>query len=101
MPSHSHFFKEPSPYSAIQAAWPTWHVHEWVWHGINPESREDLCEFKRQLLTECQELVWLSDLTDASKHCGLNRAVKVEKVAGTGRQVKGNSLGALRATALC
>jgi len=22
--------------TAIQPAWPTWHVHEWVWHERNP-----------------------------------------------------------------
>jgi hypothetical protein len=83
------FFKEPSPLTAIQAAWPTWHVHEWVWHE-KQKSLGSLLAFRQLLLKDCPELGWVRDVTDASKHCGLeNPHMNVGKAAGTGRTVKG------------
>jgi hypothetical protein len=87
VPSHSQFFKAPSRSTAIQAAWPTWHVHEWIWH--EKTHAETLQEFRKRLLADCEQLAWLSDVTDASKHCGLRRSLTVTSVTGTGLHTTG------------
>jgi hypothetical protein len=89
VPSHSAFFARPSRLTAIQAAWPTWHVHEWLWHENHPGKNVDL-KFRNKLITDCPQLGWLRDVTDASKHCGLGRTdITVDRVSGTGLKTTG------------
>jgi hypothetical protein len=94
VPSHSRYFAAPSRLSAIQAAWPTWHVHEWLWHAKHPgqdahQTIPAYVKFRDGLIADCEELAWLRDVTDASKHGGLRRATKVAAVSGTGLHTTG------------
>jgi hypothetical protein len=92
-PSQEQFFKTPGRLTAIQAAWPTWHVHYWLWHEKNRghETRNNPAykKFRDDLEADCPELGWLSDVTDASKHCGLSRSTDVGAVSGTGLHTEG------------
>ena len=92
VPSHIAFFARQSRATAIQAAWPTWHVHEWLWHKQNPgkpASGKAFKSFQNSFIAKCPELGWLRDVTDASKHCGLGRKTQVSKVTGFGVQTTG------------
>jgi len=92
-PSHTRFFERPGRLTAIQAAWPTWHVHEWVWHERNPgqDTRNNRAyeRFRDGLITGCAGLGWLRDVSDASKHCGIGRTPRVDQVSGTGLHTTG------------
>lgn len=95
VPSHSRFFANPNRFGAIQAAWPTWHVHEWLWHDTHPGQHAVDAKFRDGLIADCEQLAWLRDVTDASKHCGLGRALDVKAVSGTGLHTTGQIFDAL------
>lgn len=69
--------KEPSPRTVFNAVVATWHVLDWAWHennyGRDTRKNDAYNAYKDQLLKECKELGWVSDLADAAKHCGLGR----------------------------
>ena len=95
-PSQRAFFEPPSRLTAIQAAWPTRHVHDWLWRErhrdkvVDPEiQKKRIAKFQKKLIAKCPQLAWLRDVTDASKHCGLHRKVKLDKVSGTGLRTTG------------
>jgi len=93
IPAQSRYFDEPTPFHAVQAAWPVWHVLEWVWHEHNPgqDTRNNPAfdDFRARHLAACPELKLLRDVTDASKHCGLARTTSVANVTGTGQYAQG------------
>jgi hypothetical protein len=36
IPAQTRYFQEPTPRHAVEAAWPTCHVIDWLWHEHNP-----------------------------------------------------------------
>jgi hypothetical protein len=40
-PNVNRFYSAPSPVTAINAAWPLWHLHEWYYWGKNPNGNEN------------------------------------------------------------
>ena len=44
-PAHTAFFQRPSRSTAIQAAWPTWHVIDWLFRERKPGG--DLGTFRK------------------------------------------------------
>ena len=69
--------KEPSSQTVFNAVVVTWHLFDWLWHennfGRDTRGNDAYVEYKKELLSQCPELEWLSDLADAAKHCGLGR----------------------------
>jgi hypothetical protein len=84
-PNHVEFTRRPSPITALNAAWPYWHLHEWHFWEHNPTAMApDLKKFEPQVLRECPELGWLRDIAEAGKHFQLNRQnppVKVKSIS--------------------
>lgn len=85
IPNVETFKLEPSSARhGLNAAWSLWHLHEWIWHDCNqgqqigsPAGRA----FRSLICQECPELAWLRDLSDATKHRGLQRrSVKVSSI---------------------
>jgi len=94
MPSYSRFCKEQNRYNAIQAAWPAWHIIDWLWHEKHPHqdtrNNKEYMDFIKAHIDSCQQLGWLRDITDATKHCGLGRSnLVVKDTAGTGLHTEG------------
>ena len=80
VPNLREYKAAPSRRLAMQAATYSWHLHEWVWHEQHPgeDTRGgDYITFRNDLVARCPELGWLRDVTDASKHRGLNRQPEV------------------------
>jgi hypothetical protein len=75
-PNYREVGRNPSPMSALNAAWPFWHLHEWYfWEHYPSASNHALRRYVDQvLLQECPELGWLRDIAEAGKHFKLNRA---------------------------
>ena len=74
--------RNPSPISALNAAWPFWHLHEWYFWEHHPSaSNADLRRYVDQVLfQDCPELGWLRDIAEAGKHFKLNRSTPPVKV---------------------
>jgi hypothetical protein len=85
VPSVQEFNAKPSARSAFRAAHSVWHLHDWVWHELNPDqdSRDPkFYAYRNNLIAACPELAWLHDIADAGKHRGLGRSpVKVKGAA--------------------
>jgi hypothetical protein len=88
LPAYECFLASPTPAAAITASWPAWHVHEWLWHerhpGVDHHGHPDYLTFRDCLIDQCEELDWVRDIADASKHRGLGRQ---GEVAGVRRQI--------------
>jgi hypothetical protein len=77
VPSVREFYANPSARSAFQAANALWHLHDWVWHELNPgqdSSGPEFIAYRNGLIAACPELAWLRDIADAGKHRGLGRS---------------------------
>jgi hypothetical protein len=74
-PNYREVSRNPSPISALNAAWPFWHLHEWYFWEHHPfASNNDLRRYVDQiLLQDCPELGQLRDIAEAGKHFKLNR----------------------------
>jgi hypothetical protein len=70
-PNHEEFTRRPSPRTAVNAAWPYWHLHEWYFWEHKPAP--NLKQFEARVLRECSELGWLRDIAEAGKHYLLHR----------------------------
>ena len=83
-PAYQRFVAAPSWPTAMDAAVPAWHIHEWVWHELHPntETRNnpDYTKFLEKLFDDRSELAWVRDIADAAKHCGLGRPTNVQNV---------------------
>ena len=88
VPSYSRFLTVPNRANAIAAAWPAWHMHEWVWHDANPNvnTRDPkYIKFRDALLSACPALGHLRDVANASKHRGTSdQRRKVSAISGLG-----------------
>lgn len=75
LPNYQEAEKNPSPRSALNAAWPFWHLHEWYfWENHPLAANRDLGRYVSQvLLRDCPEIEWLRDIAEAGKHFRLNR----------------------------
>jgi hypothetical protein len=85
-PNYREVERNPSPISALNAAWPFWHLHEWYFWEQNPSaSNDDLRRYvEHVLLQDCPELAWLRDIAEAGKHFKLNRTnppIKVRSIS--------------------
>jgi hypothetical protein len=89
LPSYERFRENQKRYTAIEASWPAWHVHEWVWYDanpdVNPERNSAFASFREQLLNDCPELAWVRDIADAGKHRYLGRSAEVQRVHPTSK----------------
>jgi hypothetical protein len=83
-PNHQEVTRRPSPRSAINAAWPYWHLHEWYFWEHNPSASEKdrRLYIDNILLRDCPELGWLRDIAEAGKHVRLNRTNPPVRVRG-------------------
>jgi hypothetical protein len=74
-PNYQELARNPSPASAVNAAWPFWHLHEWYFWEQNPSAGEkDRRRYvDQELLQRCPELAWLRDIAEAGKHFRLGR----------------------------
>jgi hypothetical protein len=74
-PNYREVGGNPPPISALNAAWPFWHLHEWYFWEHNPSASNDALRryVDQVLLRDCPELGWLRDIAEAGKHFKLNR----------------------------
>jgi hypothetical protein len=92
-PNINRFHGDPSPLTAINAAWPLWHLHEWYyWERHQSGSNDKRKKFGEELIkNECSELGLFRDIGDAAKHLRLSRkSVKVDAIS---IQIVGGLLG--------
>ena len=82
LPAYERFKATPNRQSAIEASILAWHVHEWIWHQQHPgeESIQAFRKFQAEMIEKCSALAWVRDVADASKHRGLSRPKKVQRV---------------------
>jgi hypothetical protein len=83
LPNVQAFEREGTIQSGLNAAWALWHLHDWRWHDLHPNTTQKPAPAFRQFLFQaCPELEWLEVITNAAKHRGLNqpRAVEVKSV---------------------
>lgn len=87
MPAVEVFNASASAATAIIASILTWHVHEWVWSDRNGNptmhDRTAYEAFRDSLIDQCEELGWVRDIADASKHRALGRKGEVASVRRT------------------
>ena len=82
-PNIDRFLSDPSPVTAINVAWPLWHLHDWYYWESHPSGNDQGRKaFARELIkNECPELGWFRDIADAAKHLKLNRgSVSVDAI---------------------
>ena len=84
LPAHKRFQQDGSRGSAIMAALPAWHIHEWLWYenhpGVNTQRNPDYTAYRDRLIDECPELGWMRDVADAGKHRCLGRPPEVARM---------------------
>jgi hypothetical protein len=84
LPAYERFQSTPNRQSAIEASVPAWHVHGWIWHqqhrGETTENNQEFQKFRTEMIEKCCELAWVRDVANASKHRGLTRPKKVQRV---------------------
>jgi hypothetical protein len=84
--------EEHSSRHAINAAFTAWHLHEWVWGMLKSRYADQQLIFGRPfknygefldfLLTSCDALAVMRDISNGSKHLNVDRDSKA-KVTGT------------------
>jgi hypothetical protein len=77
-PNYREVGRNPSPISALNAAWSFWHLHEWYyWEHCSSASEEGRERYVHKvLLPDCPELCWLRDIAEAGKHFKLREKKK-------------------------
>lgn len=77
LPAFQRFQAEPNRRNAVDACLHAWHIHEWLWHQENPggdtRNNANYRDFVDGLVMECEQLGWVRDVADASKHRRLGR----------------------------
>ncbi len=88
LPAYEKFKVAPNRASAIQASIAAWHLLEWLWPEKQPSNTLD--EFRTNIVNDCPELAWISDVADAGKHRLLHRpSVTVRRVLPSSVKVLG------------
>jgi hypothetical protein len=81
-PNLSRFLSDPSPVTAINAAWPLWHLHEWYYWERYPNGDNKKAFADNLIKNECPELGLFRDIADAAKHSRLDRDdVRVDAIS--------------------
>lgn len=70
-PNLNRFHSDPSLITAINAAWPLWHLCDWYYWQCHPSEDKKFRTFAEERIDECSELGLFRDIANAAKHSRL------------------------------
>jgi hypothetical protein len=91
-PNYAKFKLNPGVRTALNAAWPLWHIHEWHYWENNPHgNRQGRSNCGEALINKHMEFLLLRNIAEAAKHFNLTtkQPVKVSSVNKRRRRMGG------------